>query len=164
MQAIWLNNSDAKITWQVAQELNVKDYNVMQSVDGINFFKVCTVVANHSSTYQCIAPGAPNVINYYRVQQTDLDGKSTESNVVMLKSSTNRKIYIYPNPAKDNVFIRNDLDYRNMVLTDLEGKVILKKTIFKGLNSVSIKQLPAGSYLIRLFDRIKGETLKFVKE
>lgn len=164
VQAHWLNKNDAKITWQVAQEINVKNYTVQQSVDGTNFTNVCNAAGNNSITYNCIVPGLPNAVNYYRVQQTDINGKSTLSKIVTLESSSSRTIIIYPNPAKDQLFIRNDLNYRSLVITDLAGKILLKKAISNGLNTISIKQMPAGSYLIRLSDGIKAGTVKFVKD
>ncbi len=125
---------------------------------------MCNVAANNATSYNCTVPAAPNVMNYYRVQEIDIDGKSSFSKIVTLKSSANRTIVIYPNPAKNNLYIRNDLTYRNLVITDLTGKIILKKSISNGLNQIQIYQIPAGSYFITLSDGDKTETLKFVKE
>ena len=163
VQAQWINN-EAKITWQVAQQVNVKDYTVQQSLDGTNFVNVCNVAANTATTYSCIVPTTPNVVNYYRVQQFDIDGRSSFSKIVTLKSSSSHSVIIYPNPAKNNLFIRSDLNYRNLVITDLAGKVMLKKSISSGLNRIEIDQIPAGSYFIRLSGGDKTETLKFVKD
>ncbi|MEO6813604.1 MAG: T9SS type A sorting domain-containing protein [Ginsengibacter sp.] len=163
VQAQWTNNQ-AKISWQVAQQVNVKDYTVQQSLDGTNFVNVCNVAANNSTSYSCTVPATPNAANYYRVQQTDIDGRASLSKTVTLKASSNRSITIYPNPAKDHLYIRNDLNYRNLMMTDLAGKVILKKSISTGLNNIQIDQIPAGSYFIRLSDGDKTETLKFVKD
>jgi hypothetical protein len=81
-----------------------------------------------------------------------------------LKSSTTLTTIIYPSPAKNHLYIRNDLNYRNVVITDFVGKVILTKSIANGLNNIQIDQIPAGSYFIRLSDAYKTETLKFVKD
>ena len=164
VQARWINKNDAKIKWQVAQQINVKDYTVQQSLDGTNFINVCNVVAINATGYSCTVSPVLNAVNYYRVQQTDMDGRSTLSKIVTLQSSQATPIIIYPNPAKDQLYIRNDLDYSNLVITDLAGKVILKKSISKGLNNIQIDQLPAGSYFIRLSGGNKPETLKFVKD
>ncbi|HEY5368343.1 MAG TPA: T9SS type A sorting domain-containing protein [Hanamia sp.] len=164
IQAQWVNQNEAKVNWQVAQEVNVKEYTVQQSLDGTNFVNTCNVAANNANNYSCTVSPVLNAINYYRVQQTDIDGKSSLSKIVALKSSSNRSIIIYPNPAKNNLFIRNDLNYRNLVITDLAGKVVLKKSISNGLNNIQIDRIPAGSYFIRFSDGDKSETLKFVKE
>jgi hypothetical protein len=163
VQAEWINNQ-AKITWQVAQQVNVKDYTVQQSADGINFTNVCNVAASNSTTYSCGVAGTLNAVNYYRVQQTDIDGRSSISKTVTLKSSSNGAIIIYPNPVKDHLYISNDLNYRNLLITDLAGKIILKKSISDGLNKIQIDQIPAGSYFIRLSDGDKTQSLKFVKD
>ena len=163
VQAEWVNNQ-AKITWQVAQQINVKNYTVQQSADGIHFTNVYNVIASNSNLYSCTLTDIPDGLNYYRVQQTDFDGRSTLSDIVTLKSSLNIAVVIYPIPANGYLYIRNELNYRNLVITDLAGKVLLKKSISNGLNTIQIDQLPGGSYFIRFSDGRKTETLKFVKE
>jgi hypothetical protein len=163
VQAQWIN-SQAKISWQVAQQLNVKDYTVQQSLNGIDFNNVCKVSANNGTSYNCTVQALPNVVNYYRVQQTDIDGKSSVSKIVTLQSSAKGMISIYPNPAKDHLFIRNNLNYRNLEITDLSGKVILKRIIVNGVNNIPIDQLHRGTYFVRLYDEAKSESLKFIKD
>ncbi len=164
VQAEWVNKNDAKITWNVAQQVNVKDYTVQQSLDGTSFVNVCNVAASNATTYNCTVSPDGNAINYYRVQQTDIDGRSSLSSIVTLKPSSTRTTIIYPNPAKNHLYIRNDLNYRNLVITDFVGKVVLKKSISNGLNTIQIDQIVPGSYFIRLSDGDKTETLKFVKD
>jgi hypothetical protein len=163
VQAQWVNN-DAKITWQVARQINLKDYIVQQSSDGIHFANACNVAANNATNYSCTVSATANAVNYYRVQQTDIDGLSSMSKTVILQPSSNRTVLIYPNPAKDHLYIRNDLNYHRLEITDFGGKVILKKSISNGLNTIQIDQIPAGAYFIILSDGDKNETLKFVKD
>ncbi|MEO7120036.1 MAG: T9SS type A sorting domain-containing protein [Ginsengibacter sp.] len=164
VQAEWISKSDAKVTWKVAQQVNVKDYTVQQSLDGTNFINVCYVGANNATSYNCTVPGTTNPVNYYRVQQTDLDGKSSLSKAVTLKSSSNSGIIIYPNPVKDHLYVMNDLNYRNVVITDLAGKILMRKSISTGLNKIQIDQIPSGSYFIIFSDGDKTQSLKFVKD
>ncbi|MEO6819393.1 MAG: T9SS type A sorting domain-containing protein [Ginsengibacter sp.] len=163
VQASWVNKQ-AKINWQVANEVNVKEYNVQQSADGIHFINGCNVIANKTGNYTCTLTAKMDAMNYYRVQQIDMDGKSNFSKIVTLESLLKGTITIYPNPAKDHLFIMNNLNYRNLVITDLGGKIVLNKSIPGGLNKIQISQLPAGTYFIRLSNGAETETLKFVKE
>lgn len=164
IQAQWLNN-EAKISWQVANEVNVKNYIVQKSLNGIEFTNTSNVIpASNSTNYSSVVEASQNVVNYYRVLQNDMDGRSSISKIVTLNSSSNATISIYPNPAKDQLYIRNDLNYRNLVITDISGKVVLKKSISNGFNIIGIAPLQAGNYFIKLSDGAKTETLKFVKE
>lgn len=164
VQAQWVSKNEAKISWQVAQQINVKDYTVQQSLDGINFNNVCNLNAGNATTYSCTVAGIPDAINFYRVLQTDLDGRYSLSRIVSLQSFEKYAIVIYPNPVKDHLIIKNELKYQQIVITDLAGKIILKKGISNGLNNIQIPKIPAGTYFIKFYDGSKTETFKFIKE
>lgn len=164
MQAQLINNN-AKITWQVAQQVNVKNYTVEHSLDGANFTNVCNVNADNSTIYSCTVAAEANALDYYRVLQTDIDGRNSLSKIVTLQSSVKPSIVIYPNPATDHLYIKNELNYHDLIITDLAGKVVLKKIIVNGLNNISINQIPSGTYFIRLKGNTENKTVieKFIK-
>jgi hypothetical protein len=64
---------------------------------------------------------------------------------------------IYPNPTQGKLFLSA---HSNIVLTDLTGKVILKKL---NTNQIDISELPKGLYFLSVGDNLK-KTFKVVKE
>lgn len=164
INAQWADNFNAKVSWQVADQINVKKYNLQHSYDGVQFVNVCEVAATNSEYYNCIVPAEKGRVHYYRVLQTDADGKTSLSKIVTLQASGKPITNLYPNPAKDQLFIKNESNYHEIVITDLSGKILLKRNISSGLNTIQIDQIPAGTYFIRLTGDNESETRKLVKK
>jgi hypothetical protein len=66
------------------------------------------------------------------------------------------QIYIYPNPAQNNLFVEfsNNFDLNNtyIEISDVFGKTILKQNIHNQTNSINISNLPQGIFLINIFN------------
>ena len=76
-------------------------------------------------------------------------------------SKTENHIYIYPNPAKDVVFVKSEKQITKIELYDYSGKK-LKESTSKEMN---ISSLPRGNYLIKITDKEGNtQTKNLVKE
>lgn len=64
----------------------------------------------------------------------------------------NFDIDVYPNPAKNNLFIDSDIDLSAYRLTDLSGKVLIHQKDYINGNGISINSMNAGLYFLELFD------------
>jgi hypothetical protein len=67
----------------------------------------------------------------------------------------NQRIFIYPNPARDAVTIETGetgTNWRVLSLTNFLGQEILERKVTGPSVMISIKELPAGIYLIKLRD------------
>jgi hypothetical protein len=68
-----------EITWTTATEINNDFFTIERSADGINFYEIKKIKgAGNSSTskhYSIYDIEPPTGINYYRLKQTDYDGK-----------------------------------------------------------------------------------------
>jgi 2-keto-3-deoxy-6-phosphogluconate aldolase len=71
-------------------------------------------------------------------------------------------ISIYPNPVSNILNISNISSNALISIYNLNGQMVLSKTI--NGNSLSISQLPAGMYTLRITESDKCKTLKFVKK
>lgn len=72
------------------------------------------------------------------------------------------KLAIYPNPAKDVLYISNLASDASAVVTDLTGKQLMSLSHVQ--NSVSVAGLAQGVYFISIKDAEGVHTAKFVKE
>jgi hypothetical protein len=75
-----VNVTSSNISWVTAEEINVKNYEVQRSANGINFSTIADVTPkspNSSSdvSYDVTDSKPLPGINYYRLKQTDIDGK-----------------------------------------------------------------------------------------
>ena len=83
---------------------------------------------------------------YYRIKQTDADGKSSFSNVQVIKADIN-KIEIYPNPVADRLYFTNWQQIKTIQLFSADGKLL--QVVFSNQNYIDVKTLPNGTYFIK---------------
>lgn len=168
------------LSWATANELNNKGFEIMRSADGKNFTSIGFEASKNTTTtsatsYSFVDEKTLAGTNSYQLKQIDKDGKTSLSNIVVLKSAT-RKLEIstvYPNPANDklNAVISSDREDKVTVsITDLAGKVVISQQVLTSLGSTNVffnlQGLTKGTYLVRLTSTKNNETLiqKFVKQ
>lgn len=147
------------LKWSTATESNNKGFTVEKSADGLNWSDAGFVAGagNSNSQRQYVftdnKPGKGN--NYYRLKQTDYDGKQAFSEVRMVNMAANRgAVSVFPNPAKGMVYINAEtingaVQYQ---LMSLNGKAVLsgQLNVSNGQQSINIQTVPAGTYLLKL--------------
>ena len=164
VQAQWISAGEAKVSWQVAEQKNVKDYTVQYSIDGNNFINVCSVISSSLTSYNCTTSAYKNTKNYYRVMQTDIDGKTTYSKVVSLQSSAKPALFVYPNPAKDKLYLQGTNNFSEATISDAGGKINNHFSLNPNAPYIDISKLAKGIYFIKLESVNDTQTLKFIKE
>jgi hypothetical protein len=151
--AQWHNNSQAKVSWQIADEVNVEKYVVQHSIDGSSFTVVCTVNASNSTLYNCIVPGHSNATNYYRVKEVDKDGFASYSKVVLLTGNpADNLITLFPNPASKVLNIQTTIDTRQMTVIDAQGRNLYT---WRGQNrtiTIDVTRYAKGIYTLMITD------------
>ncbi|MBL4653603.1 MAG: hypothetical protein JKY53_12195 [Flavobacteriales bacterium] len=84
-------NNTALLTWETASETNCDRFTVYHSGDGYNFNKLtsidCAGNSNVTNYYNYSDEAPSNGWNYYRLHQTDFDGKSESFDIVALNFS-----------------------------------------------------------------------------
>jgi hypothetical protein len=108
---VWLDvaaqrrNSVIQISWQTAEESNCAGYQVEKSANGVNWSKLGPVVNAYntpgSNQYNQTDATLPTAISFYRVRQTDLDGKYGYSKMVSVKSDQSNGVWLYPIPTNN---------------------------------------------------------------
>ncbi len=164
VQAQWINSDEAKVSWQIAQQLNVKGYTVQRSDDAINFTDACTVEASSATDYYCNLPANNQTKNYYRIAEKDIDGKIGYSKIVLLQARENTVLTTYPNPAKNQLnFSGLPVGNYTIEISTANGKLVKKQNASAGQTRIDISELNAGVYLLTIKSSGKRQTVKFVK-
>ena len=82
----WQQNKNITVQWKVANEINIKNYEVEKSVDGINFTKVNTTLSAGSFAgnylYKWLDESAVAGDNYYRIKSNGINEKFSYSEAV----------------------------------------------------------------------------------
>ncbi len=143
------------LTWQTSQEINTAFFYIQRSTDGVRFATIGRVEALGSSnslnnyTYSDDISNLKCNVVYYRLQQVDLDGKSTYSNVVTTQIM-NSRFSVIPNPAKDIVRVIGK-DIQRIRVVDSEGRICIQ-TQTLGNDKIDISKLSKGVYFILVTD------------
>ncbi len=164
MQAQWQNNTTAKISWQLSSQVNVKDYTVQLSEDGSIFKNICLINASGNTTsYNCHAPANSNLKNYFRVMQTDNDGRVTYSKVLSLQKDAQPLLSAYPNPVNDKLYLSGLSRFSKLEIADASGKTIYHQNILPGLQYIITQQFAPGIYVLTATSKTAQQTIKIIK-
>ena len=92
-------------------------------------------------------------LSYYRLKQVDFDGQETYSDIVSIEFDYADIFSVFPNPAYNNQELVID---SKMLVNDLRVKIIdhkgvLIQNILPISGSISLQDIPPGSYLLSLY-------------
>jgi hypothetical protein len=159
---------NAQLRWKTTYELNLKNFEVEVSKDGISFDKAGTV--NPASdvsagSYQFNTTQSSGV-NYYRLKIVEKDGSFVYSKVIPISTNCSDKIVkVFPNPVKaDQLLSVNISGYKASVKGDLyssTGQFVKSYVLKNGSNTLSVDNLAQGFYTLRIVDNgTDSETFK----
>ena len=80
---------------------------------------------------------------------------------------TENDLVVYPNPVSDRLTVKlrtNDFQVSNMAVYDINGKLIHAQAVSDNQIEMSMQNLAAGNYFLRLSDGKHSFTTKFVKK
>ena len=108
-----IDKATVRLEWITASELNNDFFTIYRSPDGINYTEIAILRGSGNSTsdiaYSYVDDAPEKSYNYYKLKQTDFDGKSETFGPVYVKRvGTNRETEIAsigPNPFTDYVSI-----------------------------------------------------------
>lgn len=150
-------NSTSKLLWATATEQNNKGFEIERSIDGINWksigFVESKAVRGNSGDrldYSFTDNKPVNGKNFYRLVQTDYDGKLTYSftRIVMFGSPT--QINAYPNPTKDIVYVTGLKGNETIKVYDATGRLVIKQTVNKTTVEISFGKFSEGIYHLHI--------------
>jgi hypothetical protein len=163
-EALLKNKQTVDVSWATASETNNDYFTVEKSSDAINYEKVLDIKgAGNSNTmlnYMATDYYPLTGQSYYRLKQTDFDGKYSYSNIIGINTTTNSILTIFPNPAAtgDNIQLNIPDDLKDKEISinvhDLQGKKIYSKfiSIDNRIENKTIisEKLSAGSYMVNV--------------
>ncbi|RYE22458.1 MAG: tandem-95 repeat protein [Sphingobacteriales bacterium] len=147
------NNNEASLTWATSLEQNNKGFAIEHSADGITWSAIAFVNSkatngNSSSriNYSFLHTQPVNGINYYRLKQTDLDGKSEYSDVRTLNFEIVAAIKVYPNPAVEWVMLEGINSNHTIIILDAAGKLMKIARSTSNNYRINISSFAVGTY------------------
>jgi hypothetical protein len=158
-------NQHAILEWETTIEQNNDFFTIYRSKDGIEWFSIAYVKgAGHSNTalkysfndYEAL-PGQ----NFYRLKQTDFDGKYSYLNIASVKirtASSRMLITPYPNPSRGEFYLKlsetasDDFKAELYTTTGQQVKTEIEK-VDEGLYKVVVSNKLPGMYYLRAINK-----------
>lgn len=153
-------NNTIELDWSTASEQNTKDFTIQHKTENGTWNDVAVVTAAGSSgsvrnySYTHLSPS--NGLNYYRIQQADLDGRVSYSNVRMIRfSATAQRLVMKENPVVNGILKVQVNQPVDLFLYDVQGRLIWQQQQASGLVTISLERHPKGIYTLKSKDDVR---------
>ncbi len=149
-----------QLNWKTAHETNNKYFiveksanaNVWEQLIKINAAENATTISSYSAMDNNPFKG----INYYRLKQTDIDGRYTYSTILSTNIDDSKSIELYPNPVANSLIIKNlpTSPMLQFVIKDVQGKQ-LSNFVNQSSSVVNVSWLKQGMYMLQVYENNK---------
>lgn len=165
----------ARVTWATASESNNDFFTLEHSADGLRFELAKTMNGNNSlsgSNYEWIDPSPHAGLNYYRLHQTDFNGRTSHLGIRSVRIGGHEaSVRVSPNPLNGAVMtLLTDLPdaFQGFLeITDMSGKIVATQQLAleRGRNKVQqpVQHIAPGIYFLRLLGANDVWTVRFLK-
>jgi hypothetical protein len=151
-----LINSEVRLSWTTAAEINSDYFEVERSSDAHEWQVVASVRGQGLSVtrteYSANDEDPAEGVNYYRLKSVDLDGTFEYSNLVAVDLRMADLIVVAPNPASDVLKVSRPglLPDRISITSAIGQQFALKITGTKDKLLLDVSTLPEGYYFLRV--------------
>jgi uncharacterized protein YkwD len=148
---------NAMIRWSTTQETNSSGFEIQHSVNAKNWSTVGTVAAAGESktivSYEFLHTEPVKGDNFYRLRMIDRDGTFTYSRIQGLRFNglPEPGIALYPNPASNDLFVRDADLVQGVTVRDIGGKLAFQADFIDPVTGkLSVETIPSGLYIVNI--------------
>lgn len=151
---------DVQLNWTTTSEINNNYFTVERSKDGISFEKVLQVKGAKNSNsvlnYSAMDDKPYEGISYYRLKQTDMNGKFVYENMVEVNFKKLFNATMYPNPFSTSLTMMiNDTSqttHYTICIYNAQGEEVTNTIVNKQLTVFETGNLSSGVYFYKMLD------------
>lgn len=159
------DRANVSLSWTTASEQNNRGFNIQRSLGNGNwetvaFVRSAAAGGNSSGDLSYSYSDINNFrgVSQYRLQQVDVDGKTSYSDIRSVRGEQQGKTLVYPNPSSNGVvkvIFDGTAGKRNVFVSDMSGRVV-KQWQNVTSDNLQITDLNPGMYMIRVVDQEAG--------
>jgi hypothetical protein len=125
-----VENEEVVLNWSIGEETNNNYFTIQRSKDAVSWESIFQVAGsgttNNTKSYIAYDQTPYSGISYYRLIQTDLDGKQTYSPIRSVTTGQSVTLNVYPNPAISNITIESGSSEKiNAVIFNENGQRVI---------------------------------------
>lgn len=142
------------LIWSAANQQNTKDFIIQHSSDGAVWNNIGLIAAAGNSNtvkdYRYVHTSPLNGINYYRILQTDIAGRSSFSNLKSIKFSTESLPFVVlKNPGTNGIIQVQVNKPITLSLYDYDSNLLWQKKVSAGTEPINVSGFAKGVYLLK---------------
>ena len=148
------DHGEVRLDWSTATEINNAFFTIQRSTDAVSWADLKEVQGsgnNNTVAYYTAYDQNPYYgLSYYRLKQTDYDGKSSYSAVRSIDFNQSSSLMIYPNPCTNYVIVSwAGIEKMNISLYNNNGQRIQVPVSLEGNKAtLNVSTVAAGIYFI----------------
>jgi len=159
------NDNAINLNWQTSSETNNDYFNLEKSKDGLSFEEIGKIkgAGNSISTLNySFVDESPLPNAYYRLKQTDFEGKYSYSNVISTNCMNGISINAFPNPTRGTFTVNGFGENAVLTVYNAQKQQVYKANVKDSNAQIDISNQPAGTYFIHLLINSKVVVEKMV--
>ncbi|MBN8863251.1 MAG: T9SS type A sorting domain-containing protein [Sphingobacteriales bacterium] len=163
-----VNNRQVNIYWTTLTEPGNREFTIEHSIDNQSWQSLHHLPAGGNETsggqYQYTHSTPAHGINYYRIRQTDLDGRFSYSRIVKVNVPADNTVFsLFPNPAQGMVTIeKQTTDPAMLTIYNMSGIAVSVQKLQVSRTSLDLRHLPAGQYLFQIKYGMQKENIRLL--
>ncbi len=155
------------LAFSTLSEVNNDYFTIERSADGLTFDDIARIAGAGNSgeelSYQYADNSPVSGINYYRIRQTDYDGTFAYSEIVSATVGSRDAFTLTPRVTNDVLEIRSSDDNNTASVYTLTGNLVKTISFVGQTSTISIADLAAGMYIVRLSNTVDNQSFKIRK-
>jgi hypothetical protein len=159
----FLQGKNTLLKWRTQAASEAAYFEIEKSIDGEHFSTINKIVdIKGRYQFEVTDVNPTKSINFYRIKEVHKSGSFEYSKIVSVNHSGDKKLLIYPNPARDMMTIESAIK-ATVVLMNMQGAVVDKIELQEGNNIVPLSNYTSGLYFIRSINDNKSFRLNIVR-
>lgn len=161
-----LNNVD--IMWATASEKNNDFFTVERSTDAVSFKELFKIkgagTCLRKTDYKSIDTQPEKGISYYRLKQTDFNGRFSYSQIQAVSSNESGSFNVFPNPNESGALkiTSNSVSGFDITLTDVFGRVVYDGHSDNNTSEIDLTPFSKGIYFIHVTSNEQSFSKKII--
>ncbi len=158
-----------RLNWDIRNDQDINVYEIEKSLTSGNFTYLGSVTSLQKT--QWVYTGFDNNPavgwNYYRLKIIDKNGRFTYSDIRKVKFADGlQQVKIFPVPATEVLNVQLPTSYTKVMLQlfSIDGKLISSTQPTSNIIQLNVRNLPGGTYVIRIFNNGETESYPFIKQ
>jgi hypothetical protein len=152
--------------WSTASERNNARFDLERSSDALTFESIARLDGHGTTTtrqaYSAIDESPRLGVNYYRLRQTDVDGKFSYSPLRSAIIRTNGEIVLTGQPANEVLSIDGLEEASQVDISTIQGRSLYRQKSSGSQTKIDVGNWPSGLYLLRVADQLGVQVQRVV--